>query len=260
MKEETKESLIDYVRDKNKLYYDDVDKVYNIYTTSEIGKLEDLHRDHSGFVEFLIKNIDKSQLDKSEGLDFFRELRSRMFSLREAGSRHFKIYRKTQENFAKEVELLVGGDVSKNIMEVGGGAIPYSSLIMARDGYKVTTIDKKFDLPKVCMSRMNVKSFRSEFNNKTKIQGYDVVVGRRPCSAIRSIVNNCSENKVPYFIRLCVCEAPFNVMKGWYDELPFIDRDIKFSGPYAYNLKHANFSLSKDIEEIIEIDDDEMMC
>ena len=146
----------------------------------------------------------------------------------------------------------VGFDKSVSILDVGPGRIPFSSILLAKDGYDVTAMDN-FHLSDVCLSGLNVKSYRQFFNEKTNIKGFDVVVGRKPCSAIDGIVSAC-KGKTPYFMKMCPCETPNNNISYWKDILPGLDKGVKFYKDYAYNLVDDKYGIYEEMSDIIDME------
>ena len=235
-----------------------VGSLFDIYSTFEICSVEDLFRDHSAFQEFF-KSIEGLFLEedvKSARLSAYR----RIYAMKILSRKSQLSHRGYHENFAKIVKRLVGFDKDINIMEVGSGLIPYSSMLLGVDGFNVTSIDNIYLSQKCLMDNFNVKSYREFFHNRTNISGMDVVVGRKPCSAIRPIVEKCSKKKTPYFVRLCGCDTPNNSVRDWFDILKNIDPDINFARAYAYNLNNKTFEGVTDIPSFIDLDEDYSMC
>lgn len=255
MKDTTRQVLLKLIS-KNDLPLSYVTKIFDAYTSLEISNMKDLEQDHSEIFDFVSKHIECfRECDQIEALV---EARHRTNELKMFSNKNYITFRKTQENFAEEIERIVGFDKSTKILEVGSGYIPYSSMILGLDGYDISSMDNFF-VPAEFLKRFNVKSHRKLFNSVTKVKDYDIVVGRRPCSAILPLVKSCTESKVPYFVRLCGCELPSKSVYGWRHILDKVDKDIQFNGAYAYNFSNAGFEKPRRITEIIEIDDDRIM-
>ncbi len=255
MKKETEFALYEAMK-RGGLVSLDIDRLFDIYTTIEVTTIDDLFKDHSDFRSFIIDNIEFFDLeeDSDKGLiSSVAYLKLRCFRI--LSNKFFKTHRGYQETFAKEVEELVGRDKSVKILEVGSGEIPFSSIILGNDGYDVTTMDDFFVSPE-CLAHFNVKSFRQLFNDTTRVKDYDIVVGRRPCSAIESIVASCKRDNIPYFMKLCGCKSPTGNISGWRPILTSLDRGITFNATYAYNLKDSPFNKLSKVEDIIMMDTD----
>ena len=193
MNQLTRRMLVKYVESKGVLTMSDIDKLFERYVSLEIRKYSDIFKNHDCFHDFIISNLyrfapEDEKIAKS--ISFRKVSALRLIN----DERFYNSINKHQKNFAKEVEELVGFDKSVKILEVGSGSIPYSSIILGKDGYNITSMDE-FALPKNTLQRLNVKSYRQLFNLKTNVKDFDIVVGRRPCSAIQPIVTVCSEQK-----------------------------------------------------------------
>lgn len=140
--------------------------------------------------------------------------------------------------FVDRVNSITGHNRDFKILDVGAGAVPYSSLILSDTYDKVTAMDK-FVLSEECIRRFGI-SARDEFlTEKTSLANYDFIVGNRPCEGIPKVVEACADQKKPYFLVLCACDAPGHALIGWQDYLRKIDGKIKFSkdSVMAYNLE-----------------------
>lgn len=256
MNNATAKEIVAYMRNADMLQDEDVERLFEIYARNEIVKYSDLFRDHSTFHKLIESEMANVKMPTQEDYDIFKLLakhKARYFLA--LNSIYFKHYRHHQENWAKQVESLVGFDKDVKILEVGSGEVPYTSLIMAKDGYNITSIGE-FQLPDECLERLHLKSYRGLFTETTKVKDFDVVVGRRPCSAIRPMVTNCAKEEVPYMIRLCACELPRQDIYDWRWILEKKDPNIRFSQSYVYNMDNASFNPSKPITEIIDMDED----
>lgn len=259
MKKETEFALLEYMK-RGHLSYNDIYVLFDIYTSYEIIKIEDLFRNHNSFVNFIAENMkyfcaeseleEKSIKEKSvfRVNDTFRNFSNKFYNY------NITFY----EQFAEMIEQVVGRDKDVSICEVGGGSIPYSSILLSDRGYKNLTVIDDYNISPECLSRLNIKSHRQLFNAKTSVRGYDVVVGRRPCSAIPYMVENCTAEEIPYFIRLCGCNAPYKSYEQWKPNLSKLDRNIQYFRSYAYNLENAGFQTPEDMKKIIDIDGDRL--
>jgi len=231
--------------------------LFDAYSTREITSVEDLFADHKPFVEFVKKHKNAFEMEDRDISVYFAN--RRIHALKKLNYEFFyPQMRKHLFNFSKEVELLVGDNKDVKILEVGGGHVPYSSILLGQDGYYISAMDDIF-LSEACLSNLKVKSFRQMFNTNVSLKDVDLLVARRPCSAIREIVEACSEQKVPYFMRLCACELPDEDLKLWQPILRRLDQDIEFKDAYAYNFKNSKFGSPEDISSIIEMDTDKDM-
>ena len=259
MKKSTATKLYRFLYSGGEKVSQDVDSIFDIYSNLEIRCQDDLFKDHQSFYELIKQNV--GAFKKNERMAASILARRKIFSLKSFGDSWFypeKVV--NQEHFAQEIKALVDYNKDVRILEVGSGVIPYSSILLGKEGYNISSVDK-FYLTSQCLKRLNVKSYRQLFNETFNLKNFDLVVGRRPCSAISSIVKSCTEHKVPYFIRLCACELPSNVRKidSWQPILRRIDRNITFDGAYAYDFKNSKFGQPKNIEKIIEMDDDMLL-
>ncbi len=258
MKKETEEMLLTELS-CGQLTYLDIDELFAKYSTLEITCLDDLFRDHRDFYTFVLEHRDMFYDKYDDDQEFAVRLAAeRLKSLRPISHKHFKYYRQHQEQFASEVENLVGFDKSVKILEVGSGEVPYSSILLGRDGYDITSMDD-ICLSDECLRNLHVKSNRQLFTAKTSVKGFDIVVGRRPCSAIENIVTNCSRDNVPYFMRLCSCNAPGRTVASWKRVLSSVDADISYKYAYAYNMLSSHFNMGSSMDSIIDIDSDKSL-
>ena len=256
MKKETEFALYRELR-KGNLSHEDVDRLFDIYTRTEIQTVEDLHKEPKDFHEFIVNNLDGfANVDEEDDVLVGCLAYDKLRAFKPIANKYYRTYRVHQEQFAREVEELVGHDKSVKILEIGSGEIPYSSILLGQDGYNITSMDN-FYISAECLSRFNVKSFRQMFNLTTTVKPYDIVVARRPCTAIESIVSTCHREKVPYFMRLCGCNAPGGHISGWRNILSSIDENIQYKTSYAYNLEGTPFDVpSSKMEDLIFIDTD----
>jgi len=66
----------------------------------------------------------------------------------------------------------------------------------------------------------------------------------------------CTRDNVPYFIRLCRCEAPEKDLLQWRSALSKINKSTKYTDTYAHNLDNFPYQQSIDIKDIIALDSD----
>lgn len=253
MKKETEFALYEAMK-KGDLTYMDIDSLFDIYSAVEITTLDDLYKDHHDFRTFIVDNIDLFLNQERDDRDIIPNLvflKLKCFIM--ISNKFYKRHKQYQEIFAKEIESLVGHDKSVKILEIGSGDVPVSSIILGHDGYDITSMDE-FGVSPECLANFNVKSFRQLFNETTSVKDYDLVVGRRPCSAIDSIVTSCKRDEVPYFMKLCGCNSPTGNISGWRSVLTRLDDDITFNSTYAYNLKGSPFNKPSKLDNIILMD------
>jgi len=252
MKNSTRQELKSILDSTKVLTFRHVEVLFDAYARCEINDIKDLFRDHGDFQRFIQSNIRRFPMD--ERVDAVTLAYSRTSALQSLISGEYP-QKKHQENFAHQIDSLLCGDTSTKILEVGAGNIPYSSIILGGIGYDITSMDDIY-LPSDVLQRFGVKSNRSLFDRKTKVKDYDIVVGRKPCSAIKSIVRNCAEAKTPYYLRLCACALQSGNIKDWKRILPRIDEEVKFKGAYAYNLgKDSRFQTSA-LQKTIDMDEE----
>ena len=255
MKKETEFALYRAIARGN-LSFDYVDRLFDIYLAGEINTIEDFHSEPKDFHTFILNNLDSFACEDEEDEFFISSIAyDKLRAFKPVANKYFRTYRVHQEQFAREVEELVGHDKTARILEVGSGEVPYSSMLLGRDGYNVTSMDN-FYVSEECLAKFNVKSFRQMFNATTSVKNYDIVVARRPCSAIENIVSNCHRERVPYFMRLCGCNAPGGHISGWRNILSSIDEDIQYNSAYAYNLEGSSFNEPSKIKDLIWMDTD----
>lgn len=113
-------------------------------------------------------------------------------------------------------------NISK-ILEVGCGRTAKLSKLLASEGYDVTCIDPKLEIPE---DSANLKGIKDVFDYQTfDLSGFDFVVAQEPCEATEHIVRACINCNVPFIISLCGVphtlisgETPDNVYE-WYGYL-----------------------------------------
>ena len=213
----------------------DVQRLFDIYSAREINTMSDLRDGYRSFINFIRNHVTMFKYPE-KGEDYRSILLQANQCVRELNVLHmFASHRREIEDYVGVVKEVVP-EKSDGVLDVGAGTAPYSSILLGGDGYDVTAMDM-LTLSAECLSHFGVKSHRELFTSKTPINDYDIVVGRRPCSAIPHIVNNCVSHNVPYIMKLCKCESPNGRMSGWRKYLSELDDHIGYFGDYAYNLR-----------------------
>lgn len=223
----------------------DIQKLFKLYTTCEITAFEDIRKEHKAFLHFVYENIDKfkgltreadGSISKEEEKSLVSMARYLTIRLEALHSKFYINQRYDQENFAETVAKIIGNN-KVNLLEVGSGEVPYSSILLAHDLGKITSMDH-FLLSDESLKSLNVNPINDYFNKDTDISDFGFIVGQRPCSVIAEIVKQCTKDKKPYFLQLCECNSPTHDIDGWQKYLKLFDPKIKFSkrSYYAYNL------------------------
>jgi len=216
--------------------------LFKLYTSREFTKFSDITKTHLSFYDFCNYNMNLI-LEKITGENkeqskktILAEAKHLCFRLESLTSKYYDSYHKEQEQFVKMVETIVGSE-SCSILEVGSGDVPYSSILLGRSLNKISSMDK-FIISNESLSSLGITPFDQYFDTETPVDSYDLVVGQKPCSAIKPIVKNCTNSKIPYFLQLCECNSPARDLSSWKEILALYDPNIKFSKncEYAYNL------------------------
>lgn len=256
-----------------KSVFDKLLNLYYLYDLLYVKTYDDFNNSPEGFYSFLLEHYD-CIVRCLPGRSFDR-IMNECASVREWLKYCIKdVYVKNYSDIVSEIK-----PSSKSvILDVGAGNIPTSSIIIAKDAGRVGAMDKRFRIPNKTLNNLNVDARRELFNARTDIDGYDMVVGRFPCSAIDSIVYVCNKYNKPYFIETCDCEIPspevfykrWSIDKSvqeikqfwkmadekikenslynlWQIMLPELDKNIQFNGLYAYNMGSSN----DDVEKLI---------
>lgn len=221
-----------------------VSKLFKIYTIYEFNKMSDMYKDHKSFMYFVYNNLDCFNLSRDSNGNILPEEKKSITSmarylslhLESIFNKHYHDQRREQEKFVEMVEKIVGNS-KINILEVGSGSIPYSSILLADDLDGISSMDE-FVVSNESLKSFKINPINRYFTEKDTISEYDMIVGQKPCSAIAEIVKKCGKENKPYFLQLCECNSPTNDLHGWKDYLTAIDHNIKFSTryKYAYNL------------------------
>ena len=145
---------------------------------------------------------------------------------------------------------------SKNrVLDVGGGAVPHSSILMKDYFSKVGAMDK-FAVSKQALNITGIEAQHKYFDKSTSLDGYDYVVGNTPCSAIKSIVETCYKTNRGYLVKLCDCDLKNiavnennGVYKPWERILPEIDPCVNFYQCGGSFLQQARYAFHLDITQ-----------
>ncbi len=215
-----------------------IPKMFKIYSTLSIFNGKDIKQSADGFLEAIRSSFDcinfTSERDSEEFVsdcsEFLADLHVRVQDTEKSKPSYF----------TKVVSDLAPNKESTKLLDVGAGGVPFSSIILAKYFNDVTSMDK-LDLSNQCLARFNVKGKNEYFSDNTDVENYDFIVGKRPCTAIESIVKNASSSNKPYFIELCSCElgkiaTREGKFRSWDEILPEYDSDIKFYHKFAFNL------------------------
>ncbi|MBR2997711.1 MAG: hypothetical protein IKF37_01365 [Bacilli bacterium] len=91
----------------------------------------------------------------------------------------------------------------KNIIEIGGGAIPRLGKRMypMLGKGKVTIYDPRLSTYEENMPKMVLK--REMFTDKTDTSNCDLIFGLMPCNGAEIIINNATKNKIDFMVGLC---------------------------------------------------------
>ncbi len=240
MKDISKKLLDDAVANNFLLCRDDVVDLFTLYTGLEIDAYEKIIDASNEFFDYL------------EASDNYYKNRQFQTAVKSAenyiANKMIKFsYSTFEKKFAEAVlEISPIKPENAHILDVGSGKVPYSSLAMATDAKKVSSMDKDFLFAIESLKAMNVDALDMYFDENTPVEDYDFVVGKCPCSAIPHIVSQCVKANKPYFMELCNCALPnrkiylrdsnFDEAYSWKNVLPNIDPNIKFFDNYAFNL------------------------
>ena len=224
-----------------------VERLFRIYSELNISSFNDLYRDHKDFYNFIISNIDNfrgiTRTDDGKlPNEVYRTVKAsarHLYNILDSiRSKHYSDYHKDQEKFVKLIEDTINSSRPK-ILEVGSGSIPYSSILLAHDIGRISSMDH-FALSTKSLEKLDITAYNRFFTNNEDISNYDLIIGQRPCSAISDIVTTCTNAKKSYLLQLCGCNSPTKLPSGWIEYLSDIDPSIKFSFDnneiYACNL------------------------
>lgn len=254
MKEISKTLIDGTIKLNIPLCRDEVIELYTLYTGLEIDEYEKIINSTNEFFDYL-----ESTYEYRNHRQFQNAVKSAENFL---SNKIMKFSYHTFEKKFAEISLELSPTKPENahILDVGSGKIPYSSLAMARETKKVSSMDKEFIFAIESLKAMNVDALDMYFVQDTPVDDYDFVVGKCPCSAIPHIVAQCAKANKPYFLELCNCALPnrklyirnddFEESYSWKNVLPDVDPNIKFFGEYAFNLDASPEQVRKIIEDI----------
>lgn len=269
-----KEILRDYLTKHKLVTLTDYWAFYREFSKYEVNSVKSFRNSYKSFYNFLMRNIDLQastlgeKLKAKEGID------------RASNYLESQISGTLDPQYQRYVgfvnELL--SSPKNNVLDVGAGSMPGSSILLGETHRSVTSMDRTFDIAPSSLKKMNVQTKEEFFSDDTDISSYDAVTGRHPCSAILSMVRSASKANKPYIIALCDCEKPtvvdvlnmslpdmdkidvtallskvtydskeqrLNVEFGWKDILPMYDSSAKVVGEYVTNLDISSEDLLK---------------
>lgn len=236
------------------------DGLFQKYLANEVCSVEDLTRGHGEFVEFILQNFDvmnKSALEGRTDAQKWTLLKSDLQSVVKDFSAlnvsNSKNYVSEQGVFSGLVNRFVPKD--KVVLDVGCGKIPLSSSLIAMGREKpVIAMDSRVDLPEQAMTKLNLVKAKQLFDESTVLDGVDVVVGDKPCTAIENIVKKSSKEGKFYLLRLCDCYAPDQKLgvDSWKSRLDDLDNGIVVdrTGEFVTNLPVNEKYFSDTIETL----------
>lgn len=260
MRKLNEEFMKDYILSenfKNEKIIKGLLSLYKIFTVLEVKSIEDLKTSPENYHRFLLKNFNLlinvrncSEENLLSSIDYV------------INSINTKIRCSTTdyiEDFAQIVKDIFPNQHDMHILDVGAGSIPYSAFLEGETFSHITTMDHSFYLPNLTMQNLNVNGVNGFFDGNTKVDKFDAVVGKQPCSAIEHIVRNCSQENKPYLIQLCNCNLPYkekyiDEWYGWQDVLPDIDPNVKFYEDYAFNVDASEEQMKKIINNHLPAD------
>lgn len=228
-----------------------IPEMFKLYSTLSIFNEKDLNNCIDGFLEVIRSSIDCVNFTNENDSEHFIENCSEF--LAELHMLLMDTEKAKPNYFTKVVSTLAPNNQDTRFLDVGAGDIPFSSMVLAKSFKDVTAMDKLI-LSNQCLQRFNVKGKNEYFGEKTKVDDYDFVVGKRPCSAIENIVKNASSANKPYFLELCSCElgkiaTREGFYRGWEDILPEYDSNIKFYHKFAFNLDATQEQVGRLLEK-----------
>ena len=254
MKDISKKLLDDAISNNFLLCRDDVVDLFTLYTGLEIDAYAKIIDASNEFFDYL------------EASDNYYKNRQFQTAVKSAenyiANKMIKFsYNTFEKKFAEAVlEISPTKPENAHILDVGSGKVPYSSLAMATEAKKVSSMDKDFLFAIESLKAMNVDALDMYFDATTPVDDYDFVVGKCPCSAIPHIVAQCVKANKPYFMELCNCALPnrkfyirnndFEESYSWKNVLPDVDPNIKFFDNYAFNLDASPEQIKKIVDDI----------
>ena len=127
---------------------------------------------------------------------------------------------------------------SGNILEVGGGTMYRTALIIAKKiRGTITVYDKQLYTTESPLP--NLKLCREEFTASTNLEPYDLIVGQYPCQATELMVERSMQENKGLFIQICKCVhriKPFenaNIAKFGHQSKLYQEKVINYYKEYA---------------------------
>lgn len=228
--------------------------LFQAYESRAIMSLDGLFVATQEFVQFLFKNKNKILKTIAPQNNIARNYFEKEFDQILFAFDHISDTNQlnNQALFVKLSETLYDNANSK-ILDVGAGGIPLTSFLFTTSYDNVSSMDK-FLLSDEFLKSQNIDPHNRYFTKHTDISSYDFVVGRKPCSAIPSIVERCAKENKPYFLELCGCHLDHmrltdgSTPDSWEQVLPDLDPNIAFIQNYAFNVDASESQVVKLIE------------
>lgn len=233
--------------------YYNFDTLFKMFAALDIKTKEDLLTAPDRFKQFVLDNA--SLITFYEDIQGTAVLNALNKTVTKLKSKIRSAFRISNTEFAEIVKHLTSP--SAKVLDVGSGDIPASSIIMAETFGQTTSMDTAIELPETTLERLGVEPQKQLFDKSTSVKGYDMVVGKYPCSAIVPMITNCAKDGVPYIIKLCNHDIPIpntpkyisDWQQGWQSILPDIDSYIKFYDEYAFNVDVPEEKVKQIIDE-----------
>lgn len=216
---------------------------YKLFVELEVSTIPELASSVKQFEKYLHANM--GSIRGGDLVSQFRLEKTIEKSISILSRKTAEILNPQQNVYVDIVSKLSGDTASAKILDVGPGRMPVSSILLGETHDNVIAMDSYFEISAPTLKKLNVTPLAEYFKRTTNVDTYDFVAGNKPCSAIEAIVEACSKANKPYYIELCDCELPHKIdledrlkypALGWETILPEIDRNIRFSGPIAYNI------------------------
>ncbi len=224
--------------------------LFKEYSKTEIKSFDELYNTPENFHNMLVSNIDIFTKLLHPNMDY-ANIVDRLRAFGKSFISSLQRNRNEQKEFVDAIG--VSADLQDfKILDVGPGSIPHSSILLGNKADNVCAIEDGFYISDECLENFNVSTIDGYFDTNSDISGYNMVVGRMPCTAIDSIVYLCAKHKKQYFIETCNCNMPtiadFNRIwsvdvrtkdswYGWQDMLPGLDAGIGSFGSYVYHVE-----------------------
>jgi len=205
-----------------------LDKLFNLYLSSEIHSPNDIFRSYSDFTEYIKGNAEYFTKGKSAQYEraFHAMLERIVGSFVDSVNEITDCGRLRRiGEYTDVVSSILPKDV--RLLDVGAGSVPYSSMVLSKDFYDVTSMDFALSAPKSFLKNFRIKYRDEYFSEDTDIEGYDIISGRRPCSAIEPIVDICANRKKPYLVEICNCKFPGKTVDDIVEYLKSKDKNIR---------------------------------